>query len=192
MFWRAPFLPTTPAPPLAVDAEVSVLRDEHGVPRITAPCFSALAFGQGFCHAADRLVQCAMLRIVARGRLSELLADNDETVEIDSFFRGMRFAEDAEAEAAEMQRRAAAPGGDGAAPSAAARLWEFLTSYCAGFNKVLAEHRRPVEFIALGVKPEPWTPADIVLTVKAMSYIGLAQAQEVLAICVESGKKKML
>ncbi len=65
-----------------------------------------------------------------------------------------------------------------------------LTAYAAGVNKWLSEgHTLPVEFLLLGVTPQPWTPADSLVWQKMMSWdlagdydLELLRAQVALAL----------
>jgi penicillin amidase len=52
--------------------DVTIFRDDFGVPHIYAENEAALFFGQGFAQAGDRLIQLEIYRRRATGRLSEL------------------------------------------------------------------------------------------------------------------------
>ena len=54
-------------------APVTVIRDEHGVPTITASGFDDLFFAQGYVTAQDRLWQMDIMRRFAAGEISEIL-----------------------------------------------------------------------------------------------------------------------
>src|SRR5215472_6496757 len=54
-------------------APVSVVRDTHGVPHLTASSLEDLFFAQGYVTAQDRLWQMDMTRRFAAGELSEIL-----------------------------------------------------------------------------------------------------------------------
>src|ERR1700674_1135369 len=54
-------------------APVSVARDAHGVPHLTAASLEDLFFAQGYVTAQDRLWQMDMSRRFAGGELSEIL-----------------------------------------------------------------------------------------------------------------------
>jgi penicillin amidase len=66
-------------------SEVSVERDNWGVPHIRAGSVEDLAEAQGYVMAQDRLWQMDLLRRAARGQLSEVLGP--ATLEIDKDFR---------------------------------------------------------------------------------------------------------
>lgn len=137
-------------------------RTRDGVIEIWSGDELGLAAGLGWAHATDRLVQMLLLRLVCQGRLSECLKAGDETLAIDVWARSMGFAHDVTKDeelcGAEARRVAEA--------------------YAAGVNHVLAHRRRPFELVLTGYRPEPWRLADVLLTIKIMTYVGLAQTQE--------------
>ena len=137
-------------------------RGPEGYARLWAGDDDSLACGLGAAHAHDRQVQMVMARIVGTGRLAECLADDEATFGIDVFMRQMGFSRSAEREVIEL------------APEAR----RFAEAYAAGVNWVMAAESRPIEFRLVGHRPDPWTPADTLLTVKLMSYLGLAQSQQ--------------
>lgn len=141
---------------------VALARTREGVAQIWADDDPGLARGLGLMHAHDRLVQMALVRLVGQGRLSECLRSSPETVGIDIFMREMGFARAAAAETGDLSDEARG----------------LLEAYAEGVNHVLDHHRRPLELALVRYRPEPWTPADTVITIKLMSYIGLAQSQQ--------------
>ena len=56
----------------SLKSEVTIRRDDRGIPHIEASSVSDLFFGQGFACAQDRLWQMDLLRREAEGKLSEL------------------------------------------------------------------------------------------------------------------------
>lgn len=125
--------------------EVSVRRDERGVPYIEAECEEDLYFAQGYATAQDRLWQMDLLRRTARGELSEVLGP--ATLEQDKLRRTFGFARLAET----LLARA----------SAGARM--ALEAYASGVNAFmewLGPGRLPVEFQVLRYTPRAWTAAD--------------------------------
>ncbi len=141
---------------------VSIRRDDHGVPHIEAATEAGVTFGLGWCHANDRMVQMMLVRLVARGEASEKLKATDELVAIDTFMRRINLRDDAAAQVAAL------------APESR----DLVEAYSDGVNLFLQRERLPFEFRLVGYRPRPWTPADTLLTVKIMGYVGLAQAQE--------------
>jgi penicillin amidase len=134
-----------------LDAPVTVARDDLGVPDIVAASRADAARALGVVHAQDRFFQMDLQRRGAAGELSALLGpallDHDRDV------RRHRFRARAEAIAA------AATGLDR----------ELLVAYAEGVNAGLASLRvRPPEYLALRQQPQPWRPADTILTLHAM------------------------
>ena len=146
----------------AVHDRITIRRNEHGVPTVTASNREDLCFGIGYAHAVDRLVQMILVRTIAYGRSSERFTGSDELIELDTFMRRLCFERGLDAEMARL--------------TPAAR--NELTAYATGINAVLSTKRRPLEFLLVGHRPEPWQPCDSLITAKVMGYIGLAQAQE--------------
>jgi penicillin amidase len=141
--------------------QLEAARTEEGVLQLWADDDLALAAGLGWAHARDRLVQMVLLRLVGQGRLAECLQSTEETVGIDVWARDMGFARDVVA--------------DEELVSGQAR--RVVEAYISGVNEVLTRRRRPLELLLVGHRPEPWRLADVLLTIKIMTYVGLAQTQ---------------
>lgn len=142
------------------EAIIDVRRDEHGTRRVNATNERDLYRGLGFCHARDRGLQMLLTRIVARGRVAELLKDDDETLRSDCFFRRLALGADAQAEAACIDEKTRA----------------MVDAYSSGVNEALAR-RRPWELALLGYRPEAWTAEDSILCARVAGYVALAQTQ---------------
>jgi penicillin amidase len=143
-------------------SRIEMRRGAGGVVHMRGKDDIDFAQGLGFAHAHDRMLQMVLVRIVAEGRLCELVSDTDATFEIDVAMRQLGFVADTKLDQANLT-----PG---------AR--EFTGAYCAGFNAYLARYGYPWEFRLFGYRPEPWTVEHCLLTGKIVSYIGLAQTQE--------------
>lgn len=146
--------------PREAPRDLQVRRDEHGVPHLAADELGSILWGLGYCHALDRGLQLIASRIFGQGRVSECLASNAETLEVDIFFRRLNWGGTAAAAAGELSPEATAA----------------LEAYSAGIN---ARLRRsfPWELRLVGHRPEPWTPADTILLSRVTGFIGLAQTQ---------------
>ena len=143
-------------------ARVELSRTSDGVMRLRADDDLGLARGLGFAHAHDRMVQMMVVRLAGQGRLCECLISDNDALAIDVFTRGMGLRREAEKEVGRL-------GTD-------ARL--LAEAYAEGVNSYLEGRRRPLELALVRYRPEPWTIADILLTIKLMSYFGLAQSQQ--------------
>ena len=151
--------------PVEIDirgSRVSLGRTTGGVLSLTGRDDFDFARGLGFAHGHDRMMQMMLVRLVGQGRLTEQLKDDDDTLAVDVFMRRLGFARFAAAEVADLSGEARA----------------FLDAYCEGVNACLDRHGGPFEFRLTGYRPEPWRPEDCLLTVKLMSYVGLAQTQQ--------------
>ena len=134
-----------------LQANVTVRRDERGIPYIEAANEADLYFAQGYVTASDRLWQMELGRRFARGELAEILGR--DALEEDKRHRTYGFAQVAETEAAQ------------ATPQARAQF----EAYARGVNAFIAsldEKSLPPEFRILQFKPRPWTPADSLLITK--------------------------
>jgi penicillin G amidase len=126
-----------------VSQPVSITRDEHGVVMINAKTDRDAFFAMGFAHAQDRLWQLELNRRIAAGRLSEIFGS--KTVRQDALMRALGLYSSAEASWSKLSPEAQAS----------------LSAYAAGINAWLGQnHVLPPEFLALGVKPEPWREVD--------------------------------
>lgn len=144
----------------SIDFETA--RTADGIAEIWAEDDDALACALGAVHATDRLVQMVMARIVGQGRISECLVDNETTFGIDLFMRQMGFRREADREVSDL----------------GPETLRFAEAYAAGVNHVISNRRRPVELLLIRHRPPEWGPSDTLLTVKLMSYLGLAQSQQ--------------
>jgi penicillin G amidase len=155
LLWLRTSLPqtegTAPLPGLAAD--VSVIRDEHGIPTIRAASEADAYRALGYVHAQDRLWQMEQMRRLGAGRLSELTGS--ATLEYDRLMRTLGVY------------RLAERGVEQASPG----LRQALESYAEGVNAWLEAHSGalPPEFVLLRHKPEPWRPADSLVWGKLMA-----------------------
>ena len=134
-------------------AQVTVARDDHGVPLLQGSNRLDLAYATGFVHAQDRFFQMDLLRRVGAGELAELFGA--KALPLDQAHRLHRFRARAEQQLSAM--------------AAADRL--FIDRYVAGVNDGLgALGARPFEYALIGTAPRTWTAADSLLVVYAMFF----------------------
>ena len=112
-----PIAQTTPALIPGLIAQVTIRRDERGIPYIQAKNDHDLYLAQGYVTASDRLWQMDLLRRSERGQLAEILSagPNNVVLDQDKQHRTLGFSHVAEVEfaAASPQSRAfplASPG----------------------------------------------------------------------------------
>jgi penicillin G amidase len=149
---------TAPLPGL--EAETTVLRDEHGIPHIYATNALDLFRAQGYVHAQDRFWQMDFRRHVTAGRLSELFGETQ--VQADTFLRTLGWRRIAEQEL----------------PLLSPEARRYLEAYAEGVNAYLGS-RSPgelgVQYTLLGLQgvdyvPERWTPVDSLSWLKAIAW----------------------
>lgn len=131
----------------------SIARDGLGVPHITAKSRDDAYFTLGWVHAQDRMWQMELQRRAGAGRLAEIVGA--VALGNDRFMRTLG-----------VYRRAEA-----AFPLLDQPTRDALTSYAAGINAWMGENslRLPLEYRLLGIKPEPWLPADSLVWQKLMA-----------------------
>lgn len=139
---------------------INIWRDENGTPHVEAKERNGLYWGQGYIHAKDRGLQILLMRILGKGRASELLEANEETLKIDTFFKKMNWSSNT---CSELEKLSSETKG-------------YLEAYSEGINTALKE-KYPWEFKLLGYKPEPWVPDDSVMMSRMVGYLTLAQSQ---------------
>lgn len=141
-------------------SEVTVHRDDLGVPTIVADSTHDLFFAQGYVHAQDRFWEMDFRRHVTSGRLSELFGASQ--LGTDAFLRTLGWRRIAEQEVTALDGRSRG----------------YYDAYAEGVNAYLAEHDGAdvsLEYALLGLQNadyeiEPWTPADSVAWLKAMAW----------------------
>ena len=132
-------------------AAVSIVRDDAGIPTISADNRLDLAYATGFVHGQDRYFQMDLIRRDGAGELSEIIGA--ATIDIDRHKRLHRFRSRAEKSLANLSDLDRA----------------ILQRYSDGANAGLASlGAKPFEYYVLGVDPEPWAPEDSILVSSAM------------------------
>jgi penicillin amidase len=134
-------------------AQVQVIRDQHGIPHIFAQNRADALQALGFLHASERLFQMELNRRAGQGRLAEVLGK--DRLGIDKFTRTLGVYALAQQSFERYSPEAQA----------------LFQAYAAGVNAWLQanQNRLPAEFLLLGIKPEPWQPADSVVWGKLMA-----------------------
>lgn len=137
-----------------IEAPVTIVRDEHGIPTIRGASLADVMWGLGFVHAQDRLWQLEVHKRVGAGRLAE--AFGPAALANDQFLRALGVRRTAQQQWA---------GVDG-------ETRRVVEAYAAGINAYVRQHlrARPPEFIVLGLEPEDWEPADTVAWTTMMAW----------------------
>ena len=131
-------------PVQGLDLPATISRDASGIPQITARSAHDAYFALGWAHAQDRIWQMELQRRAAAGRLAEIVGPSG--LANDRFMRTLGLHRRAAASLAHLDKATRAA----------------LEAYAAGVNAWLDAHRwrLPLEFLLLGVRPQPWSPVD--------------------------------
>ncbi len=133
-----------PVRSLPLEHPVNIYWDARQIPFIEAQSDDDAAFALGLVHAHLRLGQMGMVRMLAHGRLSEMVGP--VAVDIDRGLRTLSFSRAAAAIERSMDEES--------------RRW--VGRFVDGINHYLATTERlPHEFAVLGLSREPWTVADV-------------------------------
>jgi penicillin amidase len=141
-------------------ADVTVLRDESGIPHLYGDSLTDLARAQGYVHAQERFFEMDLRRHITAGRLSELVGSAG--LDTDKVIRTMGWRRVAEEEL----------------PTLEPRTRQLLQAYADGVNRYL-RGRSPsevsLEYSVLGLQLplgeiEDWTPVDSLAWLKAMAW----------------------
>lgn len=142
--------------------DVSIKRDDTGIPQIYAESSHDLFYAQGFVHAQDRFFEMDYRRHVTAGRLSELVGVNSEALAADKVIRTLGWRRVAEKELPMLNKSTR----------------DYLQAYADGVNSYIAD-RSPsdlgLSYTILGSTVqlqdiERWTPVDSLAWLKAMAW----------------------
>ncbi|WP_155593226.1 penicillin acylase family protein [Lysinibacillus cavernae] len=139
-----------------LDQDVTVTRDDKGVPHIFAKTDADLYRAQGYVQAQDRLFQMDLARRQASGRLSEIIGE--ATIDTDKHFRTFSLRDAAEKSLAAYDEESK----------------QVLQWYAEGVNAFIEQSKEnktlSYEFALLGYEPEEWTVVDSLTIGKYMAY----------------------
>ncbi|MBB4862736.1 acyl-homoserine-lactone acylase [Pseudomonas nitritireducens] len=151
---------------------VSIRRNSLGMPLIETSTFHDALFTLGYVHASDRISQMVGLRLMAQGRLSEMVGPG--ALETDRFMRTVNLKKAADALYA------------GSSP----RLKRFFETYARGVNAYLYRYRDklPMDLAESGYRPEYWKPEDSALVFSLLNFGLAVNLQEEIASLVLAQK----
>ena len=148
-----------------LSAPVTVTRDRHGIAHIAAENRRDMLRAQGFITAQDRLFQLEFFKMLAEGRLAELIGE-----------AGLQ---------SDKNMRVLGLTGNGARMAAqlAPDVRQFLGDYLDGVNAYIAtrEDEFPLELSLIDHTPKPWTMDDAGLI---LQYISLQHSVNMRAEAV--------
>ncbi|KZN35309.1 hypothetical protein N480_19180 [Pseudoalteromonas luteoviolacea S2607] len=131
---------------------VTVIRDELGVPTISAKTDLDAFSVMGFVHAQDRLWQMEYKRRLAQGRLSEVFGKS--TLDTDRYMRTLGLYDSARQSIEHLPQPAVA----------------VLRAYSLGVNRWIEKSSAlPIEYMISGFSPEPWSITDSLVQIKIMA-----------------------
>ncbi|MFF2178215.1 penicillin acylase family protein [Lysinibacillus sp. NPDC058147] len=139
-----------------LDEDVTVSRDDKGIPHIFAKTDADLYRAQGYVQAQDRLFQMDLARRQASGRLSEIIGE--ATIDTDKHFRTFSLRDAAEKSLSTYD----------------AESRQVLEWFADGVNAFIAQAKKnntlSYEFALLGYEPEEWSVVDSLTIGKYMAY----------------------
>ncbi len=135
-------------------ASIKVIRDNKGIPHISASNDYDMYFAQGFIHAQDRLWQMELNRRVARGTLAEVFGEI--ALDTDRISRIIGFARLGEEDFNRMNKEDK----------------EIVQAYVDGINAYLSSDlfKLPIEFKLVKHKPMKWVPIDVLAFARVMVW----------------------
>jgi len=127
-------------------APVEIIRDKWGIPNISAQNEEDAYFALGYAMAQDRLFQMVVMKLLAQGRLSELLGES--LISSDKFFRVWGAAYDLD-KLDQVTRESG--------------VFSSFNSFAKGINSYINDPQGllPVEFYLLGYQPKEFTIKDL-------------------------------
>jgi len=157
--------------------DVTVRRDDMGIPYIDARSMEDLAFAIGYVHASDRLNQMIGLKMISRGRLSEMAGRT--TIDLDTYIRTLNLVRAADILYSEISEERKA----------------LLGHYCNGVNAYMEQYQDalPPGLALSGYVPERWEPIDsisIFVFVNLALSFNLHEEVNVLNIAQAAGHEK--
>ncbi|WP_160328073.1 penicillin acylase family protein, partial [Sphingopyxis sp. H115] len=136
--------------------QVSIYRDDFGVPHVQADTSGAVMFGAGYAIAEDRLAAMELARHNTQGRRAELVGAS--ALETDKAMRGRKLSD------AELMKRYRA-----LAPEHRTMIQAMVDGINKRINEVNADPARltPLEFIRWGIKPTRWSLTEYLALITA-------------------------
>ncbi|NHJ32172.1 MAG: penicillin acylase family protein, partial [Asgard group archaeon] len=142
-----------------ITADVTIYRDQWGIPHIYGQSETDLGFAIGYVHAQDRLIQMDLARRATRGQLSEIMGESYLGEDMFSLTKLMDYWTN---ETIKVMEASSNPSD--------IKLMASLNAYCDGINSYIDTVKTlPLEFQFLGYEPEHWTPSDTFAFIKYMS-----------------------
>jgi len=145
---------------------VTVMRDEKGMAYIYARTLHDAIMAQGFVTAQDRLFQMQVTRLLAEGRISELVGETGKPLDVRMRTIGIHRNAKKHAEILDDSTRL------------------LIRKYLDGVNAfiITRQNEHHIEFKLAGIRPEPWEISDTLAIVYYMGWTTSANmSTEVMA-----------
>jgi penicillin amidase len=146
-----------------LESNVTVYRDEWGVPHIYGHGEPDIFYALGYCQAQDRMIQMDLVRRLAKGKLSELVGP--EALETDKYNLLKLEEYWAEATVAYLEVEAETD-------PYVQNIYHLLLRFVDGVNKYIERYQdeKPFEYQFLAIDNiDPWTAVDTMVYSKYMS-----------------------
>ena len=150
-----------------LSAPVEVIRDQNGIPHITAKNSEDAFRALGYVMASERLFQMEVSRRLAQGELAEILGE--KLLSSDKLFRNLGLKETSE----KLYNKKIKDN------SFDPQMLKEMNAYYDGINQFIKSGPMPVEFTILGIKPRPFSMVD------GQSFVGLMGFSFGIAIMTE-------
>ncbi len=140
-----------------IKSPVVIHFDKFGVPHIEADDEESMIYAIGYMHGRDRRFQLETLRLLAAGKMRELIGDKDSSgvmTNLEVFSRMIGLEKDAGIILASCDEKDMV----------------VFDAYAAGINAATAVEPRPLEFKLLDYAPAPWTNKDSALIAALISF----------------------
>jgi len=138
---------------VAMNEQIRIHRDTHGIPHIEARSESDVWFGMGYASAADRLWQMEWYRRRGTGRWSEVVGS--EGLEADRLFRQFRLDRASRIDATDLS----------------SETEHMFQSYTDGVNAFVEQNELPPEYGLSEIDWEPWEIWHSILVFKVRHVI---------------------
>ncbi|MFI8481696.1 penicillin acylase family protein [Pseudomonas sp. NPDC078700] len=149
-----------------------VRRNALGMPLIETSTLHDAIFTLGYVHAGDRLSQMVGMRLLAEGRLSEMVGPG--ALEVDRLMRAVNLKQ-----SAELLYKGASP-----------RLKKIFEVYARGVNAYMFRFRDklPMDIAESGYRPAYWKPEDSALIFSLINFGLSVNLQEEIAALIMAQK----
>lgn len=129
----------------SLSADVTVKRDDFGVPHIYAQAEGDAYFALGYVMGQDRLFQMELLRRIANGQMAEVLGG--KLAPVDALVRSFQLRPKAEATAVMLKETEPV-------------LYGLMEAFITGLNYRMEKESLPFEYAVLGMPARPFNVVD--------------------------------